>query len=366
MSSEQTKSADQSVGKRLSWVDTAKAFSILLVVLAHTRIELAFIGVEADWADWLVEFFGTMRMPLFFAAAGIFATKWIRGPWQALFSGKIALLLWVFLIWQPVVFLYKVAEMLLLPNQPDNSLGGQVAKVILSPVRPNGELWFLWALCLFFIAAKALSRLPSWIQVGIPAVVSIAWFAIGERVVPESILRVMGDGWTGALRYYFFFAFAAVFSRQVIRWFSTVPAIAAGGVFVLWAATVAVISTFELEVPGLRFFVSCLAVAGGFGIARLLTWAKPLAYLGKNTLPVYVAHVAIIVFCVCLIDALGLAGVATIFAGTTVFVIFAVAIAAALTLHAGLERTRLGRYMYQQPPWFIPAPIEPKRRAPLS
>lgn len=62
---------------RLGWVDAAKAISIVLVVLTHAQVELAFIGVSAVWSDAAVDVFATMRMPLFFAASGLFATKWM-------------------------------------------------------------------------------------------------------------------------------------------------------------------------------------------------------------------------------------------------------------------------------------------------
>lgn len=70
----------------------------------------------------MVEVFSTMRMPLFFAASGLFPAEWVRATWRELLAGKLALLIWVFMLWQAVVFVYKVAETLWLPNQPESSV----------------------------------------------------------------------------------------------------------------------------------------------------------------------------------------------------------------------------------------------------
>jgi len=336
---------------RIDWVDRARALSILMVVVLHARIELAFLGASSPTGELIINFASTMRMPLFFAASGLFAVSWVeRRSWRELFSRKLVLLLWVFAIWQPLVFAYKVAEMLFLPGQPDNTLGTQLAKVLLAPLRPNGELWFLWALALFFVLAKLTSRAPMWARVGIPALFSVVWMSVASSM-PENVLRVVGDGWEGALRYYVFFAAAVAFSPRILRFYSEAgraTLLALLGVWVIVGGMTS-LGIISMHFPGGRFALCVLGVAGGFALARLLTWVPGLSRIGSNTLPIYVAHIPIIVACTVPAYLLGFAPAIRSAAGLSIVLLSATAIAGAWWLHRGLTRTRLGSFMYAPP-----------------
>lgn len=358
---------DQSVQARgrVQWVDRARALSIILVVLLHARIELGFLDVQSPYVEELVGFASTMRMPLFFAAAGIFAVSWVeRRSWRELMGSKLTLLLWVFLVWQPVVFAYKLVEMLLLPSQPDNTLVTQLAKLVLSPVRPNGELWFLWALALFFVVAKLTSRWPTWARVGVPAVVSVFWMSIGP-LLPDQVLRVIGDGWEGALKYYFFFAAAVVFSPRLMRFFSGAGAATLAAILIVWLGVGALFVTDVLEpdLPGVRFLLCVLGVVGGFALSRLLAWVPGMDRLGANTLPVYVAHIPIIVAVVVPLYLAGFAPVLAAVPEVSVITLTAAAIAGAWWLHVLLIKTPGGRLMYA-PPARVVAWVGGRRKQP--
>ncbi|WP_058595409.1 acyltransferase family protein [Microbacterium testaceum] len=339
------------VRARIDWVDRARALSILMVVLLHARIELAFLGASSPTVEFIVNFASTMRMPLFFAASGLFAVSWVeRRSWREVFSKKLILLLWVFLIWQPVVFAYKVAEMLFLPDQPDNTLGTQFAKVVLSPLRPNGELWFLWALALFFVLAKLTARAPIWVRVGLPALFSVVWMSVASSV-PEGTLRIIGDGWEGALKYYVFFAAAVAFSPRILRFYNEARLTTLLVLLTAWVTVGGLTSLgiITMHFPGGRFALCLLGVIGGFALARLLRGVPGLSRIGSNTLPIYVAHIPIIVACTVPLWLLGAAPAIRGAAGLSVLLLAAVAVAGAWWLHRGLIRTRAGSLMYAPP-----------------
>lgn len=342
----------QTSSARLDWVDRARALSIFLVVLLHTRIELGFLGISSDIIDTINAYGITLRMPLFFAAAGLFARKWITGSWRDLFARKIALLAWVFLVWQPVVFAYKVLEMAFLPNQPENDWGTQLAKLLLSPIRPNGELWFLWALCLFFIIAKATLGVTSWLRIGVPAIASLGWTSFAGTLLPDSVERVIGDGWAGLIKFYVFFIAAAVLAPAIIRAVRSAHWTALVGLVALWLF--AVPALMPISAPGARFALSVLGVAAGFSIARLAP-IPGMAALGTRTLPIYVAHIAIIVVIALVVHATGLAPLLSAAPALTTLVVAALAIWLALTLQAGLQRSRYGSRMYAAPPRVVAA-----------
>ncbi len=337
---------------RLDWVDAAKAISIVLVVLTHAQVELAFIGVRTMWSDVAIDIFATLRMPLFFAASGLFATKWLRASWGRLAQGKLAILVWVFLIWQPAVFTYKLAETLWLPNQPDNSIADQVVKAAISPLRPNGELWFLWALALFFVLARATSRLPVWVRVGVPALVSLLWMSF-TWALPENIERALGAGWLGFPAYYVFFIAAATFSPALLTWFGNIrfPMIAA--LIGAWIAGTVLVKWLGFDGFGARFALSVLGVAAGFSFARLLERISVVLWLGRNTLPIYVAHIAFIVGIVVAVYRLGLTSALVTIAPIAPALLTVAAILATVVLYLSLRRTRIGRYAYEAPAWFL-------------
>lgn len=127
---------------RLDWVDTAKALSIILVVVLHTRDQFELFSMQSAHLDFFTEVSANLRMPMFFAVAGLFASKWIRTSWRDLGKGKLALLVWVFLIWQPVVFSYQLLSHWVLDGLSWQLVAEQALRLVVTPIRPNGELWF--------------------------------------------------------------------------------------------------------------------------------------------------------------------------------------------------------------------------------
>lgn len=89
-----------SVVDRVQWVDAARGIAIILVVLHHSIQGALDADIASDNWSVVTEFVRTMRMPLFFACAGIFAGKWIRTKtWGEMLRSKVLLLMWVYLLW---------------------------------------------------------------------------------------------------------------------------------------------------------------------------------------------------------------------------------------------------------------------------
>lgn len=334
---------------RIPAVDAAKGISILLIVLLHARLVLGGIGVESEAIRRLDDLAVTMRMPLFFAAAGLFAARWLTASWRELFSRKLALLLWVFLIWQPVVFVYRVAEQAFLGGDLRAALGQQLEQLLVSPLRPNSELWFLWALALFFVLAKATARAPAWLTVGIPAAVSFFWLGHIERTMPAATRDALGEGWSRIAAYYVFFVAAAVFAPRAQRLLRALTPGTAALAFGGWvAASIAVVES-GYDAPAVPFLLCCAGVVAGFGLGRLLSPMGWVGRVGANTLPVYVAHLAVIVVIAIAIDRAGLARLAGALPEATIVAVAAVSIIAAWWLHRALAATGWGRFMYEPP-----------------
>lgn len=348
---------------RLDWVDASKAFAIILVVLLHTRIELGYIGISATWVQGVLDAFYYTPMPLFFALSGIFAGKWLAAPWRPILSKKVAPLLWVFIIWQPIVFLYKTIETLALPNQPDNTVISQLGKFAVTLVRPNGELWFLWALCVFFILAKLISPLPRWAQLAIAVTMSLVWSNVLAVVLPDSVIRVVGNGWTGIFLYFVFFLAAAHFAGPITRLVTSAPLWSVILFVVVSVAVTVTVGATGLRLPALSLVLQTISVLAGFGIGRLLGFAgRPVAAIGRGTLQIYLAHTFYLVLFAVALYYSPLLETARDAPELTALAAVLFAVAAAWYTHALLSRGRVTKYMYETPARFTLAPSPAVRR----
>jgi uncharacterized membrane protein YcfT len=354
--------AGSGVTGRLDWIDAARAVSITLIVLMHARVVFSGMGVTASDIWWIDDVAGHLRIPLFFAASGLFAARWSTASWGSLFRGRLALLVWVFLVWQPVVLAYKIAEWWLLRDVLAEHWSWQLTQFFLSPVRPVGELWFLWALVVFLILAKLTARVPAVLRVGVPAVASFVWTAFIEPAMGLEWSELLGSGWGGVVKYYVFFVAAATFSSRIRAFFTATPRWAAALIFLVWLALTVLAIESGIEIRWVRFPLFVLGAAAGFALGRLLAPLRPVAALGRNTLPVYVAHLPIIVALAILARAGGALGVLDAVPAVTVLAVAAVAIAGALALHRMLRPTRFGRFAYEPPAWFsrVPASTPPR------
>lgn len=344
-------SLEAPVNSRFSWVDAAKGISIFLVVMVHSGEWLAFAGVHSPVINTLNESFATIQIPLFFCMSGLFAVKWLTKPWRELASRKLTALLWVFVMWQPVVFLYKYLAARTLPDQNDSSLLAHIARIVLSPLRPSGELWFLWALALFFVLAKCLSRLPVWVHLGIAAVVSASWWGFAEPALGPNVVRVLSNGWNGVFTYYLFFLVGVYGRRIILTIAQSTPKYLLIGVIALWAATewFAVQHNLVTVVPIAYFFMKCLGLLCGISLALLIYRLPGLTWLGARTLPVYVAHTLFIVLFAVAINSMALRLPTGVTPALILIGVGGISIAASLAAHHWLERSRLGRYLYKPP-----------------
>lgn len=331
--------------RRLPWVDAARGISIFLVVMVHTVHWLGSAGMETTPAlDAAIEPFTQMRMPLFFFASGLLATKWLQAPWSNLLRSKVAVLAWTFLIWQVSVFAYKAIGGTVLPAE-DGDLLGQVARVLVSPIRPNGELWFLWALALFFITGRVVKDWPPLATVTVAAVVSVIWSGIAQPVLGADLMRLMGPGLSKFPMYFVFFIGAALYSRSLRDLVARVPIWVAVVVAVAWAALFGWLDVLAMApfFPGLAFAGQVAGVVGGLSFAVLLQWFRPLTYLGQNTLVVYLSHTLFIVLIAC---ALYLGG--TLVEGWAAWLVAVAVIGVGLLL----GRVAGGTWLLQSPRWF--------------
>ncbi len=326
--------------ERVAWVDIAKGVAILLVVLNHA----ALLGVQSGIADprWLEwnTMLAASRMPLFFFASGLFAGSVVQRPWGKLWSSRLALLVWMFLLWTVIRFTYFTV----MPMEA-RPIENSVLYLVLSPLWPTSGLWFLFALVLFFVITKLTLRFPRWLMLAGATVLSLAFL---------SVAGVGNIGYNGMARYYLFFLLGMYFKDWVLRSNSrTRPALTAVALLVLIAATAAVYTWRLAEVPGVMVALGLVAVTAGSLFARILAATplkRPLLYLGGHTLPVYVTHVILVAVAWVIIGAV-FGEVGGILAITIPLILVVIIAPISLLLERSVRDAPVLRYLFAVPPF---------------
>jgi uncharacterized membrane protein YcfT len=321
-------------------MDAGRGLAIILVVLLHACGWLQLAGAESSgW--WRVnEVLSGLRMPLFFAISGMLGARWVGAPWASLLPRKVAFLGWVYLVWQPVDLLASAAA--------DEVTGAResalhwVVALAATVVRPRSELWFLWALAVYFVLARLTSGVPLRWQLVVAGAVSAV--ALSTRIADGTL------GWNGPPKFYLFFLVGAYGRAWMLSLAGRLRGAAAAslGIIAVWAAAAVAGHLLDLERfvgPGL--VIRSLGLLAGIAVAGLLARSRWLRYLGARTLPIYLAHTPLIILVAW--------GVHTVRdsrwmqEATPVLpvAVTVVTIGAALLLHAGLRAT---------PGWVLYAP----------
>lgn len=271
---------------RVAWVDVAKGLSILLVVLHHAVDSLA----AEDWAPETLRqasvSLGTLRMPLFFLASGIFAARTLYGPWRRVLERRVLFFAWLYLVWCFVRYGWFGA----LDHGLDLEAWRSPLAVFRQLVRPASSLWFIYALAVFAVLARATRRVPAPVRIGAAAVLSAL---VGSGVVSPELYawRVMAINLV-------FFVVGVDLSRGVRH---AAAALAGPSAWAMAVSTGAgfVVLTLVLRqpgvtaVPGARLVTSTVALVAGvsFAVALADTRAGRVPqWLGSRTLEVYLMH----------------------------------------------------------------------------
>ncbi|MGC5018390.1 pyridoxal-phosphate dependent enzyme [Micromonospora sp. DT47] len=321
---------------RLDWADVAKGGCIILVLLWHVVVK---DYLQIDWrvgvpvpGAWglLGEQLLPLRMPLFFTISGIFAANAVSRPWRAVGRSRVARLLYLYVLW----LLIHTAVLALAPGFPTDratSVGGLLIQLTVTP----SNLWYLYALALYFVLAKALRRVHPAVLLGAAGALS--------ALAAAGLLDTPGN--RGGLYQNLVFFLAGLHLRPHLqRWAATATD---RRLLLSLAGYAAALAGTALAGAG-RWLGSSLLVsvaAVPFGITAAVRLARRpvlggvLAALGRRTLPVYVIHMPVLALLHRLlagpVAGLNGPGRALLVAGYPVL-LTAVVLALSLALHRGL------------------------------
>lgn len=339
---------------RLVWVDVAKGAAILLVAVFHAGRVLHQADLVGEVWIQVNQVFSLVRMPVFFAASGLFLGSVLRRPWGRLWRTRLSPLVWAFAVW----LLLRFAWFQLVPL-PSRSSENDVDRLLAAAYAPANGLWFLHALVVFTVVAKLSARVPAGWQLAVSGAVSAA--LLGPLSLPSAYLERLG-------LFYVFFVGAGLLGPRIRATVATVtPAVTRG-----WVALLALLLASYVAVPSpwdtwLRLPIGVVAVVAAFLCADRVAGTRPghlLARLGSLTLPVYVGHLIVIGAVTTALLALDVQPIGTPHEAWLLPVVALVSVAVSLVVHRALLRAGLG-VLYTPPEWFRSGP-RPVSRPVLS
>ncbi|MGH6820280.1 MAG: acyltransferase family protein [Methylocella sp.] len=264
---------------RIEWVDYAKGICIVLVVMMHSTLGVEKAVGEISWLNGFIEWARPFRMPDFFLLSGLFLASRINRPWRSYLDAKVLHFVYFYVLWMTIQFAVKSHGL-----YQSEGLLGMLRAYPVGLIEPFGTLWFIYLLAVFFIAAKALRRMPPFLVFAAGAFLEILPIETGMLLVDEFASRFVYF-FTGYWLSSYVFAFAARAGRK------SVPMVLAG--LVMWAlANDVLVGGGWAKLPVISLVMGFVGAAAVVSLGVLLSktrLAEPLRYCGENSIVIYLA-----------------------------------------------------------------------------
>src|SRR3979409_422845 len=141
---------DAAGGERVDWVDYAKGFCIVFVVMMHSTLGVENPAGQEGWLHTGVAFAKPFRMPDFFLISGLFLAQVIDRDWRTFLDRKVVHFAYFYLLWVTIQFGFKA------PSFAAETSWSHAGYLYLeSFIEPFGTLWFIYLLPVFFVVTKS-------------------------------------------------------------------------------------------------------------------------------------------------------------------------------------------------------------------
>jgi uncharacterized membrane protein YcfT len=320
---------------RVDWVDYAKGFCIVMVVMMHSTLGVEAAVGQTSWMHAFVAFAKPFRMPDFFMISGLFLARVIDRDWRTYLDRKVVHFVYFYALWVTIQFAFKAPGL-----AAEHGALGVVKFYAESFVEPFGTLWFIYLLPIFFVVTKLTLRVPPLIIFATAAALEIAHIDTGWTVIDEF-----------ASRFVYFYA-GYILATRIFAVATTVqarPWIAAVGLGV-WALFNGFYVVLGLDAkPFISLTLGLIGTVAVVAVSALMAKSHAFAalrYLGKNSIVVYLAFF------------LGMAASRSVLLktgiipdlGTVALLVTASGIAGAIALFWAVRGTPL-RFLFARPAW---------------
>ena len=330
---------------RVDWVDYAKGFCIIMVVMMHSTLGVEAAAGQTSWMGHLVAFAKPFRMPDFFLISGLFLARVIDRDWRTYLDRKVVHFAYFYVLWVTIQFAFKAPMF-----AADVGWHGVGLKYLEAFIEPFGTLWFIYLLPIFFVVTKLAHGLR------VPAI--LIWLAAAAlEIAPIHTGFTIVDEFAG--RFVYFYT-GYILAQRVFVLASHVqrhPEAALAGL-TIWGVTNGFLVFGGLaELPLVSLVLGLAGAAAIVVVAAILAQSRvfePLRYCGEHSIVIYLAFF------------LGMAASRSVLLksgwitdiGTISAIVTLAGIAGALVLFWAVRRTPL-RFLFERPDRFWIAPRKP-------
>jgi len=330
--------------RRVDWVDYAKGFCIIFVVMMHATLGVEKAAGAESWMRAVVEFARPFRMPDFFLISGLFLARVIDRAWRDYLDRKVVHFVYFYVIWLTLQFAFKAPGFI-----AADGAGGALQAYLTAFVEPFGTMWFIYLLPIFFVVTKLLRRVPWWFVFAVAAILQMAPIHTGWIVIDEF-----------AGRFVFFFA-GYVFAEAIFRFAAWAkdnvrPALVA---LPAWAlVNGALVFAGLADLPGVALILGFLGAGAVVMVSALLSRVRMMSvlrYCGRNSIVIYLAFFLPLALTRMVLLKTGL----VTDLGTVALLVTVAGVAVPLLVHRAIRDTWL-RWLFERPDW---AKLSPRRHA---
>jgi uncharacterized membrane protein YcfT len=323
------------MSERVDWVDYAKGFCIVMVVMMHSTLGVEAAVGQESWMHYAVAFAKPFRMPDFFLISGLFLARVIDRDWRTYLDRKVVHFAYFYVLWVTIQFAFKAPGL----AAEQGALG--VARLYAeSFIEPFGTLWFIYLLPIFFVVTKLARNVPVLVVFLIAAALEIAPIETGWTVIDEFAARFVYFYTGYVLSARIFQIAAAAQARPALAAYCLAGWALFNGFYVFSGIADRPFVSLTLGLIGAAAVVAVSAL-----IARSQVFTG-LRYLGRNSIVIYLAFF------------LGMAAARSVLlktgliadTGTVALIVTACGIAGALLLFWATRGTAL-KFLFERPAW---------------
>ena len=334
--------------ERLSWVDTAKGMSIILVVMMYSVFN---VGQDAEGVGlfhYIIGFATPFRMPEFFLISGLFLDQVLARNWKAYADRRVVHYFYFYALWAVIHIVLKVGLMSADPVTAASYL-------LWAIVEPYGVLWFIYLLAAFSLVTKVFYELqaPRWIVFAIAAAFQMSPVHTGSYLVDQFA------------EYFVYFYAGYMFAPWIFRLvdlalshigvalaaLALYAAVNAAAVFSPgYAVLPGHIQMGYAALPGLHLIlalIGSLALCVTAALLSRLPMMGWLRWLGEKSIVVYLVFVLPMSFARIVLGKLGFITDVTLVS----LIVMVTAILASIALYLAVQWTGRGKFLFERPAW---------------
>lgn len=333
----------RSSNNRIDWIDSAKGICIIAIMAMYATLAVEQTLQTRGWMSYFVDFVQPFRMPDFFMISGLLVARVIDRPWRAYLDNKVLHFVYFYVLWVTIKFIVMSGHRLLDPH-PHRMLTDYMSVY----VQPQGPLWFIYILPLFFVAMRLVRALPAWLVLAAAIMLKLADLDTGWKLIDRFGM------------YFVFFYSGHAFAPQVFRLVAWAPShLRLTFLFLAaWFMANAMLVKFGLTIfPVVQLLAGHAGVVAIFFASALLAplpWMAWLRYLGRNSIVIYLGFV-VPLHLMRKVVATGAMPIAD--TGTICVVVILASIIGALMMYWLTRNTPL-RFLFERPAW---AHLPPRR-----